>query len=117
MTEKINLTPKEQKAIYNALFAYKTLIGQLQHTTESEDSYQDVCSALVKLKKLGETSALDAHSKPPQFKYKVVNVGTLLVINKNIDSYAQKGWEAVSLSACMNNNNYTVLFRKEQPDD
>lgn len=114
MTDKITFTPEEQKAIYNALFAYKITIGQLQHTTESEDSYQVVCSALVKLKKLAETFALDAHSKPPQFKYKVVNVGTLLGINKNIDSYAQQGWEAVSMSACMNNNNYTVLFRKEQ---
>lgn len=54
MTEKITLTPKEQKAIYNALFAYKIIIGQLQHSTEAEDSYRDVCSALVKIKKLWE---------------------------------------------------------------
>lgn len=58
-------------------------------------------------------SALDSQ-KPPQFEYMVVNVGTLLDINKQIASYAQKGWEAVSHSACISNHNYTVLFRKEQ---
>lgn len=59
-------------------------------------------------------SALDAQSKPPQFEYMVVNVGTLLNINKEIASYAKKGWEAVGHSACINNYNYTVLFRKEK---
>lgn len=59
-------------------------------------------------------SALDAQSKPPQFEYIIVNVGTLLDINKALASYAQKGWEAISHSACISNHNYTVLFRKEQ---
>lgn len=59
-------------------------------------------------------SALDAQSKKPQFEYMVVNVGTLLDINREIASYAKKGWEAVSHSACSSNLNYTVLFRKEQ---
>lgn len=59
-------------------------------------------------------SALDAQSKTPQFEYMVVNVGTFLDINKVVASYAQKGWEAVSHSACISNHNYTVLFRKEQ---
>lgn len=59
-------------------------------------------------------SALAAQSKPPQFEYMVVNVGTLLDINEKIASYAKKGWEAVSHSACPNNLNYTVLFRKKQ---
>lgn len=59
-------------------------------------------------------SALDAQSKPPLFEYRVVNVGDLLDINKVIASYAQKGWEAVSHSACRSSHNYTVLFRKEQ---
>ena len=59
-------------------------------------------------------SALDAQSKPSQFEYKVVNVGTLCDINKVVASYAQKGWEAVSHSACIHSLNYTVLFRKEQ---
>ena len=55
---KITLTPEEQKAIYNALYAYKIIIGQLQHTTEAEDSYHDICSALAKIKKLGEKCKL-----------------------------------------------------------
>ena len=59
-------------------------------------------------------SALAAQSKTPQFEYMVVNVGTLLDINREIASYAKKGWEAVSHSACISNHNYTVLFRKEQ---
>lgn len=59
-------------------------------------------------------SALVAQSKPPQFEYMVVNVGTLLDINREIASYAQKGWEAVSHSACISSLNYTVLFRKER---
>lgn len=58
-------------------------------------------------------SALDAQSKTPRFEYMVINVGTLLNINKEIASYAKKGWEAVSHSACVSNHNYTVLFRKE----
>ena len=62
-------------------------------------------------------SALDAQSKPPQFEYMVVNVGTLLNINKEINSYAKKGWEAVDHCACSNNYNYTVLFRRERKND
>ena len=58
--------------------------------------------------------ALDNATPHVQYDYMVVNCGTLLEIRKEIKSYADRGWEAISHSSCSENHNYTVLLRKER---
>ena len=57
--------------------------------------------------------ALNNATPHVQYDYMVVNCGTLLEIRKEIKSYADRGWEAISHSSCSENHNYTVLLRKE----